>query len=91
VTGGVAEPSDGIKAVLAGADAVQLVSALLRHGTAHIATMRDGLARWMDKRQWATLTEVRGRVSLVSRSDPSAFERGAYIGMLQDWSRPNEP
>ncbi len=50
VTGGVAEPADGIKAILAGADAVQLVSALLRHGASHISAMRDGLAAWMDKR-----------------------------------------
>ena len=32
VTGGVATPEDGIKALLAGADAVQMVSAILRHG-----------------------------------------------------------
>ena len=32
VTGGVNTPEDGIKAILAGADVVQLVSALLRHG-----------------------------------------------------------
>ncbi len=83
VTGGVAEPADGIKAILAGADAVQLVSALLRHGASHMSTMRDGLARWMENRQFATLADVRGRASLVSRSDPSAFERGSYIRMLQ--------
>jgi dihydroorotate dehydrogenase (fumarate) len=32
ITGGVTTPEDGIKAVLAGADAVQMVSALLHHG-----------------------------------------------------------
>ena len=32
LSGGVATPQDGIKAILAGADVVQLVSALLRHG-----------------------------------------------------------
>ena len=37
VSGGVKVPADGIKALLAGADAVQLVSALLRHGPAYIA------------------------------------------------------
>jgi len=88
VTGGVAEPADGIKAILAGADAVQLVSALLRHGASHISAMRDGLAGWMDKRHVATLAEVRGRVSLAWRTDPSAFERGTYIRMLQAWSSP---
>ena len=39
-SGGVATPDDGIKALLAGADVVQLVSALLRHGPGHIGAMR---------------------------------------------------
>jgi dihydroorotate dehydrogenase (fumarate) len=47
VTGGVATPEDGIKALLAGADAVQIVSGLLRHGPGQIAAMKEGLARWM--------------------------------------------
>ena len=50
VTGGVATPEDGIKAILAGADAVQMVSALLRHGPTHVQTMRRGLERWMEWR-----------------------------------------
>ena len=42
------EPDDGIKALLAGADVVQLVSALLRHGPdAFRQLMRQGLERWM--------------------------------------------
>ena len=90
VTGGVAEPADGIKAILAGADAVQLVSALLRHGPAYISAMRDGLARWMDSHCAATVGDVRGQVSLASRPDASAFERGSYIRMLQAWSRSEE-
>ena len=48
VTGGVATPNDGIKALLAGADAVQMVSALLRHGPAYISGMRRGLEQWME-------------------------------------------
>src|SRR5262245_39527485 len=39
ITGGVATPTDGIKAILAGADAVQLVSAILRHGPAYFTAM----------------------------------------------------
>jgi dihydroorotate dehydrogenase (fumarate) len=86
VTGGVATPVDGIKALLAGADTVQLVSALLRHGPSHLAAMRDGLVHWMESRRIATLNDVRGLVSLAHRQDPSAFERGTYIRMLQSWT-----
>jgi dihydroorotate dehydrogenase (fumarate) len=88
VTGGVATPADGIKALLAGAHAVQIVSAILRHGPAYFAVMRDGLVRWMESHGFATLGDVRGRLSLSSSPDPSAFERAHYIRTLSSWTAP---
>jgi hypothetical protein len=44
VAGGVAAPQDGIDPVLAGADVVQIVSALLRHGPAYVTVMGAQLA-----------------------------------------------
>lgn len=85
VTGGIATPTDGIKAILAGADAVQMVSAILRHGPAHVAAMREGLERWMEWHKLTRLDEVRGRSSLKQTADPAAFERANYIRALQSW------
>jgi dihydroorotate dehydrogenase (fumarate) len=87
ICGGVAHPNDAIKAVLAGADAVQMVSAILRHGPAHLRTMRDGLVRWLDGHGYSTLREARGRLSLSNCPDPTAFERAHYIRMLSSWTR----
>jgi dihydroorotate dehydrogenase (fumarate) len=87
LAGGVATPNDGIKAVLAGADVVQMVSALLRHGPAHIGVMRRELERWMEWQKFSRLDEARGRCSLQRVHDPSAFERGNYIRMLHSWIR----
>lgn len=86
VTGGVATPTDGVKAILAGAHAVQMVSAILRHGPPYLLVMREGLARWMESKQFSSLDEVRGRVSLWQSADPSAFERANYIRTLQSWT-----
>jgi len=85
VTGGVAEPNDGIKAILAGADVIQMVSALLRHGPAYIAVMRDGLERWLEAQQMSSVAEARGRLSHQTTPDPNAFERATYIRTLQSW------
>ena len=85
VTGGVATPDDGIKAILAGANVVQQVSAFLRHGPAHVHAMRQGLERWMDWHKLATLDEARGRASLERTADPAAFERANYIRTIQSW------
>jgi dihydroorotate dehydrogenase (fumarate) len=87
VSGGVAHPDDAIKAVLAGADVVQMVSAILRHGASYIGTMRGGLVRWMDAHGYPTLSEVRGRLSLSNCPDPAAFERANYIRTLSSWTR----
>jgi dihydroorotate dehydrogenase (fumarate) len=87
VSGGVATPEDGIKAVLAGADAVQLVSGLLQHGPAHVQTMREGLEQWMTRHAVQRLDEVRGRASLRHVEDRSAFERASYIRALQSWEQ----
>jgi dihydroorotate dehydrogenase (fumarate) len=86
VTGGVATPSDGIKALLAGADVVQMVSAILRHGPSYFTSMRDELRRWMESLEFARIEDIRGRVSLAKTEAPSAFERAQYIRTLSGWS-----
>ena len=88
-TGGVATADDGVKALLAGADAVQIVSAILRHGPAHFSVLRDGLERWMERHHVPSLEDVRGRASLKHTDDPAAFERANYIRVLQSWKRPD--
>jgi dihydroorotate dehydrogenase (fumarate) len=86
VCGGVATPDDAIKAILAGADAVQIVSALLRHGPTHLRTMRSGLESWMEKHGVGRLEEMRGRLSLQTTGDPAEFERAHYIRTLHSWA-----
>ena len=86
-TGGVATPDDGIKALLAGADVVQLVSALLRHGPGHLAAMRQGLERWLEWQKLDSTTGMIGRASFQTHPDPASLERAHYIRTLQSWSK----
>jgi dihydroorotate dehydrogenase (fumarate) len=86
-TGGVATADDGIKALLAGADAVQMVSAILRHGPGHIAAMRQGLERWLEWQHIETVSQMVGRAGLQASPDPASFERAHYIRTLQSWTR----
>ena len=85
VTGGVATPVDGIKSILAGAHAVQLVSAILRHGPPYFNAMREGLARWMESKAFSSIEEVRGRID-GRTADANLFERANYIRTLQSWT-----
>jgi dihydroorotate dehydrogenase (fumarate) len=85
-TGGVATPADGIKAILAGADVVQMVSAILRHGPSYFTSMREELCRWMEGHGLTRLDDVRGRLSLAGTGTPGAFDRGEYLRTLSGWS-----
>jgi dihydroorotate dehydrogenase (fumarate) len=85
VTGGVATPTDGIKAIVAGAHGVQLVSAILRNGPGYLTTMRDGLTAWMDSKGLTSVDQVRGAID-GQRSYADLFERGSYIRTLQSWT-----
>lgn len=85
-SGGVATPNDGIKAILAGADAVQMVSAILRHGPSYVTSMREGLCRWMESLGFARLDQVRGLLSLATTEGTNAFERAQYIRTITGWS-----
>jgi dihydroorotate dehydrogenase (fumarate) len=91
VSGGVDSAEDGIKAILAGADAVHVVSAVLRHGTSHFARMRDGLSRWLQAKSIDSVAAARGRLSLAADADADAIERGRYVRLLQSHEHSHEP
>ena len=82
-TGGVELPADAIKALLCGADAVQLVSTILRRGPSYIATMRAELSRWMAASDFGSLSAVCGRLRISESDEASWFERAQYIRVLQ--------
>jgi dihydroorotate dehydrogenase (fumarate) len=87
VTGGVHHTIDAVKAVMAGADAVQIVSALLENGVQHLAVVRKGFERWCDARGYASIDQVRGSMSLAHSPNPHTAERKNYLAILQSWKQ----
>jgi dihydroorotate dehydrogenase (fumarate) len=85
VSGGVHAPLDAVKAVLAGAHAVQVVSALLQKGPAHARALRDGLAEWGDRHGYASVAQMRGALSQAKCPNPAEFERANYMKALSGW------
>ena len=49
--GGVQSVTDGLKALLSGAHAVQMVSAVLQQGPQHFREMEEGLRQWMARHE----------------------------------------
>jgi dihydroorotate dehydrogenase (fumarate) len=83
ITGGVHTATDVIKGTMAGAHAVQLVSALIRNGPRHLRALRAELEAWMAANEWNSLDEMRGNMSFQRIPDPAAYERETFRRMFQ--------
>jgi len=86
-SGGVHTATDAIKAIMAGANAVQIVSALLKHGPGYLKILLDNLKKWMEENEYESIRQMQGSLSLAKCPDPAAFERGNYMRVLNSWHR----
>jgi dihydroorotate dehydrogenase (fumarate) len=83
---GVHTAEDVVKLILAGADAVMMASALLRHGPAHFCVLLDGLRSWLEDHSYDSLASIKGGLSARNGPDPSAYERANYVRAITSFS-----
>lgn len=86
VTGGVHSAEDAIKACMTGADAVQMVSALLARGPEYVCTVREEMVQWLEEHEYESLDQLHGSMNLENCPNPSAYSRLNYMRLLQSWS-----
>jgi dihydroorotate dehydrogenase (fumarate) len=86
ITGGVHTGVDAIKSIMVGADAVQVVSALLRHGPEYLAIIERDMRRWMEENGYSSVRQMRRSMSLSNCPDPQAFERANYVRVLHSFN-----
>ena len=77
-----------VKYLMAGADVVMTTSSLLRHGPDHLARLREGLSEWLLERDYSSVEDIRGCMSLDRVPDASAYERANYIRILEEFEAP---
>jgi len=85
LSGGVHSTEDIIKAIMCGADAVQVVSSLLKYGPSHIGDLIKGLKAWLEDHEYESVKQMCGSMSLRNCPDPGVFERANYLRILQLW------
>lgn len=85
VTGGVHTAQDAVKAIMAGAHGVQMVSALLRNGPGYLSQIIRDLSDWLEKNEYDSIRQMQGNMSLLRCPDPEAYQRGNYVHMLQSF------
>ena len=89
LSGGVHTPPDAIKAILAGADTVQLVSAVLQRGPHVFASLESQLEEWLILHAYDGLSHARGTLNLTRCRDATCYEGDSYSKLLQGWPRPH--
>jgi len=85
VSGGVHSVDDVVQAVMSGAHAVQVVSALLKLGPSYLADLRQRLAVWLEEHEYHSLRQMQGSMNLEACPDPRVYERANYMLTLQGW------
>lgn len=76
---GVHDGEAFIKQILAGANAVQVVSALYRHGIEYAGQIIEETKKWMEHEGYASLNDFRGKMSQAKSSNPAAYERVQFM------------
>ena len=82
---GVHTHEDILKAMMSGADAVQMVSAVLEHGEGHITHVLENLEAWMQEKEYVSIEQMKGSISLNHTSNPAAYQRANYMRMLSEY------
>lgn len=68
-----------IKQLLAGAKVVQIASVLYKKGFKEIGSMLEELENWMDRKNFSSLEQFTGRLSIKKSDNPAAFERVQFM------------
>lgn len=82
---GVHTHEDTLKAIMSGADAVQMASALLLNGPGHIGYVLEQMEKWMVEKEYDSITQMKGSISLRHTDNPDAYERASYMHALQSY------
>ena len=76
---GVHDSEAVIKQLLAGAAAVQIVSAFYKNGPGRIAEILTGIEQWMEEKSFTSLADFRGKLSYSNAENPAAYERIQFM------------
>lgn len=68
-----------VKLILAGARAVQVCSAIYKHGPSIITTMLDELNSWMDQKNFSGQDAFRGKMNYKNLPEPQIYERSQFM------------
>ncbi len=82
ISRGIYSSKDVIKMIMAGADTVQIVSTVYKNHPSVVSTILKEINEWMDKKEYKSLDDFRGKLSRKKLKDPFAYQRAQYVDIL---------
>jgi dihydroorotate dehydrogenase (fumarate) len=79
---GIFTGKDVIKMIIAGADCVQVVSTIYKHGPKQIGKILEEIEEWMKGKNYESLNDFKGKLAKVHIKDPYAYQRAQYVDIL---------
>jgi len=79
---GIFNGNDVLKMILAGADCVQIVSTIYKHGPKQIEKILEEMEEWMKGRNYNSLSDFKGKLAKQNIKDPYAYQRAQYVDIL---------
>jgi dihydroorotate dehydrogenase (fumarate) len=86
-TTGIHDGAAVVRNLLAGADAVQVASALYSSGPEAIGKMNEFLSDWMITHQFSKIDDFKGKVSYSGIPNPALYERVQFMRYFQGLNR----
>ena len=78
-SGGVTDGASLVKSLLAGASAVEVCSALYRHGVPQVQEMLAFLSEWMAQHNFKKISDFKGLMNAQKTGSASAFARSQFF------------
>ncbi len=79
---GIYKAEDVIKMLLAGSDAVQIVSTLYKNKIQYVSVILKEIENWMNKKGYGSLKDYKGKLSAKNTVNPFVYKRAQYIDLL---------
>lgn len=86
-SGGIHQPQDVVKAILAGAAAVEVCSAVYLQQNAFIGQCCTFLTEWLNGKGIASVSEAKGRLNQKNVKNNSTFERAQFMRYYSSYKK----
>lgn len=74
-----------VKQILAGATATQICSVLYKNGAESIREIIADVEQWMEKNNYSSIEEFRGKMSYKNIPDPTVYERAQFMKYFSNY------